>query len=605
MLCGLQDYILIVCSNITKAQEILDSIKTELQNNDKLLELFPGTISCFRHLENNAQKGLYQSYDGELTYIKSTISGIRFPALKDSTSSGKYIEVRPLTNLKGLFHKVKAGPDVGKVFRPTLVIFDDPQTYEDATSPTVVEGIINEIKRSALRGGSHSRRVSAIMAITPVCHGDVAYHFEKNEHSWEIVRYKMLEKKPDREDLWLTDYAKLYTSYDRLVRGDRLRAAMAARKYVEDNYELLHAGAEVTWDFAYGWNEDPQTEISPVQHAYNIILDDGMKDFEFECQCNTEYGTYEEGETIHATVAQITKKTLNLPRMRVPQDTREIVAHIDVNKDYLTYMVVCSSKDFRPHIIDYGTHPKQPGVISKRSVIIPLKNVYQSTTDYREILYLATRDLVETLGNRSYVREDGVKNYISVIGVDIRYEEDYIKRALKDSAFRSKVIPTWGVGVGPDDDLLHERRYPEGSRVYDNCVEKPNADRTMDYLNVDANFFKTEVHKAWNKEIGLRGSLSLFAPEYNDQHLVVAQHCNVERPERSPGKKQARTRIVWIEKASQPDNEYFDNVVNCFALLVRQGLSIKPTNEKSVIIQNIEPIDMNNFMNNQKGKKLL
>lgn len=605
VLCGLQDYVLIVCSNVTKAQEILDSINTELQHNDKLLELFPATISCFRHLENNAQKGLYQSYDGDLTYIKSTMSGIRFPAIKDSTSSGKYIEIRPLTNLKGLFHKVKAGPDVGKVFRPTLVILDDPQTYADANSPAVVEGIVNEIKRSALRGGSHSRRVSAIMAITPVCHGDVAYHFEKNEHSWEIVRYKMLEKKPDQEELWLTTYAQIYTNYDRLVRGDRMRAALEARKYVEDNYELLHKGSEVTWEFAYGWNEDPQIEISPVQHAYNIIIDDGMKDFEFECQCNTEYGTYEEGETIHAQPEQIVSKVLPLPRGKVPQDTRELVAHIDVNKDILSYTVLCSPKQFRPHLIDYGTHPKQPARFSKRAILIPLKSVYQSTTDYREILYLATRDLIEMLANRAYVREDGVNMFVSMIGVDIRYEEDYIKRALKDSPFRSKVLPTWGLPVGPDDDLLHERRYPEGCRIYDNCVEKPNADRTMDYLNVDANFFKTEVHKAWNKEVGLKGSLTMFTPEHDNQHKVIADHCNVERPERTPGKKQARTRICWIAKSQQPDNEYFDNITACFALFTRQGITIKPTDEpKSQVVQH-RTIDMSTYMNQQKGKKLL
>jgi hypothetical protein len=208
------------------------------------------------------------------------------------------------------------------------------------------------------------------------------------------------------------------------------------------------------------------------------------------------------------------------------------------------------------------------------------------------------------LANRSYTREDGVKNFISTIGVDIRYEEDYIKRALKDSPFRSKVLPTWGTPVGPDDELLHERRYPEGCRIYDNCVEKPNSDRTMDYLNVDANFFKTEVHKAFNKEIGLRGSLTVFKAEYDSQHKVIGEHCNTERPERSPGKKQARTRIVWIAKSHQPDNEFFDNLVSCFALLVRQGISIKPTNEPKAEVIQTRSINMNDFMNQQKGKKL-
>jgi phage terminase large subunit GpA-like protein len=441
------------------------------------------------------------------------------------------------------------------------------------------------------------------MAITPVCNGDVAYHFEKIEHSWDVVKYKMIEKFPDAHDTWMSEYAKKYLNYDRTVRGDRYRASMDARKYVEDNYEMLHAGAEASWDFAFGWDEDPQTEISPIQHAYNIILDDGWEDFEYECQCNTEYGMYEDGETIHCPKDIILTRTNHYPRKKVPQATSTIVTHIDVNKDILTYATLATGDPFHPYLINYGTHPKQPGTFTKRNIGLPLRTMYPHVSDYREVLYLAVKDLLQTIAHQPYLREDGVEMFNSVIGIDVKFEEDFVVRACKDSALNALVLPTWGIFVAPDEESLHERSYPEGSRVYQNCVERPMKSRTIDYLNVDANYFKTEVHKAFNQLPGLRGSLTMFAPEWVDQHKPIGDHCNSERPEREPGKKTNRTRIVWKENTHIADNEFFDNLANCLALIVRQGIDIRPSPSQKQTKQQAD-VDMAEYMKSQKGQKL-
>ena len=603
VLAGMQDYVVIVCSNVTKAAEIIDSIRTELMNNDELLDLFPGPIACFRHLDHNPLRARFQTYDGQHTHIKYEMGTIRFPVIEGEPSSGKFIEIRPLTNLKGLNHKVKAGPDAGKVFRPTLVVFDDPQTHEQARSPTSVASIVSMIKRDALKGGSQQRRVSAIMAITPVINGDVAFHFEKAEYSWNIIKYKMIEKFPDEHDKWMSEYSKIYLNYDRTVRGDRTRAQLAAMEYVKENYEMLHAGSEVSWEWAYGWDEDPQTEISPLQHAYNIILDDGMEDFEYECQCNTDYGLYDEGETIHAKASTILTKINSFPRRRCPQATVRVVTHIDVNKDFLTYTTVASGDPFHPYLIDYGTHPKQPGLVSKRNVGLPLRQLYPNISDYREVLYLAVKDLLQTLAHKPYTREDGTDLFNSALGVDVKFEEDFIIRACKDSSLNNLIVPCWGVFVSPDEELIHERSYPEGSRVYLNCVEKPNRSRTMDYLNYDTNYFKTEVHKSFNQTIGLRGSLTMFTPEWEDQHKIIADGCNTERPERMPGKKTNRTRIVWKEKAHQIDNEPLDNLAGCIALLTKLGIDIRPSALSKPSTQETK-IDMAEYMRSQKGQKL-
>lgn len=600
---GDQPYILIVCSEMGKAEEVMDSIKTELMTNDMLEYLYPAIIACFRHLDEKGQKARYQTYGGELTYIHYGMDKLRFPTIPGEKCAGSIIQVKPLSNLKGLFHKVKSGQDAGKILRPTLVIFDDPQTQKDAASPSTVKAIIADIKRSALRGGSHSRRVSAIMAITPVMPGDVAYHFEKNEPSWELVRYPMIVDFPTNHDQWMNEYAAIYSNFDKTIRGDRERAQLEAKAYVEKHYDELHEGSAITWEWAYGWGEDPQVECSALQHAYNMILDDGWEDFQYEGQCNTEYGDYDEDATVHSNVATIKNKfhdNKNLVRNVVPQDTEVMVAHIDVNKEILTYAVMSSPRIIRPHIPDYGSYPKQIGPITKRRVGQPLRSIYNNP-DFREVIYLGVKDLIEYLSQKEYRREDGVIKKIDKIAVDIRYEENYTRRACRESAFSSLVIPFSGVYVDPDDEPLHLRGYPDGTFKYNNCVEKPNKDGMSVTLLCDTAYMKTEVHKGFNLPVGVKGSITLWNDEQNpDIHTWLAESCNTEKPMDKIGKKTQRHRIVWYEKMSHPDNEALDNLAGCMGMLFRMGCTQDTTHKTKT--QKV--LSMSDYINQQKEKSI-
>lgn len=566
---GIQRYIVIVTSSLSKSQDILEDIRTELTTNERLAYLYPGTCACFKHLERSSHKSKRQTYGGEFTYIANTLTSIHFPVVPGEPSSGCIIEVRPATNVKGLKHKIEGGPFQGKVQRPTLYLFDDPQTEDDADSEKNRKKIIKNIKRSALKGGTHQDPVSAIMAITPVSFGDVAWHFATNEESWDIKRYKMVESMPVNTEIWYNDYNEIRSSFDREVRGSRAKARRRAAKFVEENYEEMHTGSAVSWEHAFNPHE-PQFEVSALQHAFNIILDDGIEDFEYECQSNIEYGVYEESDAMHCPTATIAAKTNPLPRRIVPQGAAKIVSHIDVNKDILTYVTIASPKEFRPYIIDYGTWPNQNGRFSKRKITQTLATIYPQTEDYREVLYLGCLDLIAHLATMKYKREDGIEKSHDVIGIDMRYEEVYTSRACRETPFHNIIVPCWGAYVGPDDELLHEKHQPESANIFENCVEVPNRDHTLDMLMIDVNFFKTEVHKAFNKTLGINGSMSLF----NGVHQLFAEHHNIEYPKRVPGKRSIRTKIQWYAKLEQPDNEYFDNTTACLALLVREGISL-------------------------------
>lgn len=603
-LMGFQQFTVIVASSMEKAQDILSAIKTELANNDQLMDLFPSVCACFRKFDvYSSSNAVRQTYDGNPTNIRFTTDTIHFPDVPGEPSAGAVIKVRPLSNLKGINWKVKSGPNKGKVFRPTLYIFDDPQTEDEAISPSSVKKIIDNIKRSALKGGSHRRPVSAIMAITPVKYGDVAWWFTHMEDSWDLVSYKMITKWPENEELWKTEYAEIRSKFDRTIRGSRDKAYKEAAQFVIDNYDKLHDGAKWAWDEAYAPGE-PLYEVSPLQHAYNVILDDGIEDFEFEYQCNTEYGTTTDSVTINCPEDRIIKKQLPLPRGIVQQEAQYVVTHIDVNMDILSWVTMASGNPMRPHIIDYGTYPDQRGLWSKsRRLSSTLRNLYSKHNDYRDVLYHAVRDLVEFLAGKEYSREDGIKFKNSLIGVDVRFEENYIARSIRDSPFRNIIVPCWGIGVGPDDELLHHRRWPEGSRIFQNVVEQVVRDRSAFYLQHDTNFWKTELHRGLNLDVGIRGSVTLFEEQFEDQHALFALHCNSEMPKTKPGKKSINHRIMWYEKKSRPDNEWFDNSTACLALLTKLGLQSEHDVHGPDIRRSKN--DMASWIAKQKNKKLV
>jgi hypothetical protein len=278
--------------------------------------------------------------------------------------------------------------------------------------------------------------------------------------------------------------------------------------------------------------------------------------------------------------------------------------------DILTYVLMASPNVLQPLIVDYGTFPKQPGLFSKRNLSLPLKTIYPDCNDYRDILYRASKDLIAELANREYIREDGIRVHINKIGIDIKYEETYITRAIVESEYRSLILPCSGVGLGPDDELLHEKNRPDAIVTYENCYIEPNKSRTLDVLHFDSNYFKTELHRGFNLEAGMKGSICLFGKEYNGEtvsegrHLAFGDHCNAERPIRKIGKKKGKTRIVWEEKMHQADNEFGDNAHNCLAILITEGIKIDidptPSQKKKE-----KEDDMAAFMNQQKNRRLL
>lgn len=593
VLQGKVKYCLILASSVTKAEDILESIKTELIDNEHLQEMYPAICACFNHVADAPVRGVRQTYLGEKTHIGFTKHLIRFPVIPGEPSSGSIIQVRSKDNVRGLAVKVRFGEHAGKVLRPDFCFMDDIQTDEEAESPTTVYKIVQTIKKSVLFAGSHSRRISAVMCCTPICPGDVSSHFILNELSWDCIVSPMMVKPPTNIDKWIGDYANILTNFDRYETGARTKAQLRAREYVEANYEEMHEGAEMAWEWAFGWAEDPQTEISALQHAMNFKIEEGDEAFESECQCRVEPIT-KEAEGVKATLEEIMNKTHDHPRRACPVEVKYITTHVDINKDILTYATIASPQDYRPMCIDKGTWPEQSGMTWKKgSIVQSIARHYSDIPEEHEQRYYAIRDLINKLGAQTYARDDGLVMQNMLISIDMGYSIDEVQRAIRDSNYRNITCCYRGQGILAKHKPFMERHYGPATESHFHCATVPSRDRTLTVLYADVNHFKTMFHKGIKTRPDINNSFSFFTPEISSEMLLTAKHCIAETPEDDYHEPEDRHVTIW-KNLKDDDNEYFDNCVGAIANLFKLGCEIS-TRQKPV-----KKLSISDHINRQK-----
>lgn len=584
VLTGKRRFVLIVASSVEKAKDIIDGIKTELQNNQRLARLFPNTCACFAHAASLRSSSVkYQTIGNLITNIKVGDDRVIFPSIPGEPSSGAVIMVRSRDNVRGTIVKVKSGDEAGRVLRPDLVIMDDIQTEQDAENPETVRKLVKLIKKAILRSGRLGKRIDAIMTITPQNPGDLATHFMENEPGWEVVRYQMLTKRPTQraEEMWLGEYREILLNYDKHKRGDKIRAQLEALQYFKDNEEAMKEGAEVSWDWAFGWDEEPQTEVSSLQACYNIICEEGEDVFETECQCNVRGHTAMHG--IMASLKEMRTKVSAFPHGVAPESTAHIVCHIDVGAYLLAYTVCASPQILQPNVIDYGTWPQTAGHRYSKTNYprINIQTVYVDYPTPEERMRMALIDLITHLTSQKYKKATGLPMTISLIGVDARWNRDEVFKVCREHHQRAILIPQMGASVRARDIPINDRIQSNAVERHFYCSTLPARDHSGHILYVDVNFFKTQVHKGWMTRTGATGSINMYIPNYNGEHEFFLESQLREIPEKDFYEKEQRSVIVWNTDKSTVENEFFDNLTGCLGLFAKRGV-LFPQQIKSV-----------------------
>lgn len=537
------------------ATDNIESLKTEFTTNELLIADFPEVCLPYIHLENKSQRCRTQTHRGELTHIRWSAEEIGSAWIRDV--NGEYLpNVGVIYRCLGITGRLRGMstklPD-GRKQRPDFFILDDPQTDESALSPAQCDKRMSIYQKSILRLGGHTKLLSGVINATVIEPDDMIDSMLSMEEHPEIegVRIPMLKEFATNSEMWLEQYKDIRTTYNPEDPRDRRRAINDANKFYADNFEAMNEGAKATWVHCFASEEG---ELSAIQHAYNILIDDGERVFSSECQ-NQPIGTLSSGISIMVP-SEIVKTRVGEAK-NFPAKADTIGVYIDVQKRALYYCVTAVAPDFTIYPIDYGTYPEQKnGKMVYADVRQTLQRKYPGKSD-EQIITAAVCDLLTNLSARKYLRMDGVELSPDMLIVDGGYQTEAVHDGVKLSGLRNAFV---GHGRGlraADTPMLQLARKRGERRSKDPFIPwrqliNPNR-RGSRHVLICTNSLKTFVHRRINTEPGAPGSFELRP---GDHRYFLGAVCSSESPTETEGPF-GRT-VEWAAVPGNPDNHLFD-----------------------------------------------
>jgi len=547
LIYGHREFVALVGSDEEHASNMLDSIKAELENNERLLDDFPEVCFPIRAMEGIHQRAAGQLHGGEPTQIGWTAKEIVLPTLAGSAASGGIICVAGITGrIRGMKFK---RPD-GRAVRPSLVLIDDPQTDESARSPSQSHARERVLAGAILGLAGPGRKIAGLMTLTVVQRDDLADRIlSKDEFAeWQGERTKMVYAFPTNEALW-NEYAKLRTDGLKQDRGLK-----DATEFYRQHQEEMDAGARIAWPARH--NPD---EVSAIQHAMNLKLRDEAAFWaEYQNEPMADARIVEDLLTADQIVERINQHERGL----VPLGGEVVTVFIDVQGKALFWLAAAWLEDFTGYVIDYGTEPEQR---EPYFTLRDLKRTLAHETPRAGLegtIYSGLERLCDRLLGRDWACDDGAVKRADRCLIDANWGQssDVIYQFCRQSKHRSIVMPSHGRYVGASSQPFGEYRRKPGDRLGLNwrVPRMAGGKRTVRHVVFDANYWKSFVHARFAVPVGDSGCLSLFGKKPED-HRLLAEHLTSEYRVQTQGR--GRTVDEWKLRLSGVDNHWLDCLV--------------------------------------------
>jgi len=558
-LYGHRKFPLIIGSDETAANELLDSIKSEIEYNELLAEDFPEVTYPIQCLEGIQRRAEGQTCNGDRTLISLNAKEIVLPTIAGSDASGVVIRCRGLTGrLRGMKFK---RPD-GESVRPDLVVVDDPQTDQSARSVTQVATRMNLLSGAVLNLAGPGRKIAGIVPCTVIAENDVAHQLLDRESNPEFngELAKMIYEFPTDKELW---------EQYRDIREDSLREhgdIREATKFYTENRKAMDAGSRVGWEERF--EED---EVSALQHAMNKMFRDEESFF-----AEMQNEPIDSSKTDNSTLShkEICDRTDSFVHCQVPVEATKLTAFIDVQGQALYYCVLASGKGFTSHVIDYGTFPDQK---RRTFTLAKLRHSLEKATKKKTMegmIYAGLEMLTAELFGHPWMDENEIEHKIDLCLIDANWgmSTDTVYQFCRKSAF--PVMPSHGIYVGASSQPMTESKRAKGEKVGLNWRVQPSQNRRTRCIRYDTNFWKSFMHQRLNADFGSRGALYLYDTDNNfREHDQFANHLLAEYAVRTEG----RGRIVdeWKIRPQRYDNHWLDCLAGCLVAASVEGIGLK------------------------------
>jgi hypothetical protein len=555
LLYGHREFVALIGADEEHAGDMLDSIKSELENNDLLEEDFSEVCGPIRALEGIHQRAAGQLYRGARTHVGWTAKEIELPTIEGSVASSAIIKVAGITGrIRGMKHKRADGKSV----RPSLVLLDDPQTDESARSPSQCQTREQILAGAILGLAGPGRKIAGLMTLTVVRPDDMADRIlDREKHpQWQGERTKMVYTFPTNEKLW-QEYARLRAEGQRSDRG-----VIDATEFYRANQLDMDAGTVVAWPQRH--NPD---ELSAIQHAMNLKLDQGDAAFWAEYQ-NEPLPDQADGEAM-LSADTIAAKTNGMKRSEVPMGVNHLTMFIDVQGTLLFWLVCGWEDDFTGYVLDYGAYPDQKRpYFTLRDARRTLLTVHTGTGQ-EGVIYAGLGALTGQYLAREWRRDDGAVMKIERCLIDANWgnSTDVVYQFCRQSPHSTIVMPSHGRYVGAASTPFSDYKPKRGDRVGLHWrVPGITGKRATRYTLIDTNYWKSFVHARLAVPMGDPGCLSLFA---GHDHRLLSEHLTAEYRVKTQGR--GRELEEWKLRTPGGDNHWLDCLVGCAVAASIQG----------------------------------
>jgi len=566
VLNGHRDFVCLIGSDEGHAMDMLESIKTELDSNDLLLDDYPEVVYPIQCLDGIANRCSGQLYKGQRTHIGWTAREVVLPTIPGSAGSGAIIKVAGITGrIRGMKFKRSDGHSV----RPSLVVLDDPQTDESARSSSQCATRESILAGAVLGLAGPGKKIAGVMPCTVIRPEDMADRIlDRGKHpQWQGERTKMVYSFPANEALW-AKYAE--------IRAESLRAERGladATEFYGEHREEMDLGAEIAWPERF--NHD---ELSAIQHAMNLRMQDERA---FYAEYQNEPLQEETPQNDQLTADQVTAKFNRIHRGDVPVGCNHLTMFVDVQASLLYYLVAAWEDDFTGYVIDYGAYPEQNRPYFTLRDAQPTLAQSAKNAGLEGSIYAGLEALTARCLSREWHRDDGAGMRIDRCLIDANWgsSTDVVYQFCRQSAHSAVLLPSHGRFVGASSIPFSEYKRKLGDRVGLNWrIPNVQGKRAVRHAVFDTNYWKSFVHTRLAVAMGDRGCLSLFG-DSPAQHRLFAEHITAEYRVKTEGR--GRTVDEWKLRAAAVDNHWLDCLVGSAVAASIQGAILPGTDAKA------------------------
>ncbi|MDD5699417.1 MAG: phage terminase large subunit family protein [Victivallaceae bacterium] len=585
MLYGHREFVVLISATETAALEMLESIKTELDRNEALLEDFPEAIYPVRCIDGIANRCAGQLYKGKRTRMRWGSNEIVLPTIEGSKASGAIIRVAGITGrIRGMKFK---RPDKATPVRPSLVIIDDPQTSESANSHEQTRKRVRVLSGDVLGLAGPGQKISGIMPCTVIRPGDMADQIlDKKIHpDRNGERTKMVYKFPENQKLW-EKYAD--------IRSDCLREKgdfSDATEFYREHREEMDKGAIISWEDRYNYDE-----LSAIQHAMNLKFQDEPA---FFAEYQNEPMSEDLNEDAIMTAGEIAAKLNNMKRGVIPVGANFLTLFIDVQKELLYYLVAAWEECFSGYVVDYGVYPEQ----GRRYFL--LRDAHPTLQDaapgsgLEGSVYAGLETLTEKLLSREWPRDDGAMMKVDRCLIDANWGQttDVVYQFCRQNTHAAVLLPSHGRYIGASSKPMNEYRKQPGDRVGHNwMIPNVRGKRAVRHALFDANYWKSFIHTRFAVAMGDKGCLSLFGNQ-SAIHQLLAEHLTAEYRVRTEGR--GRKVDEWKLRPDSSDNHWLDCLGGCAVAASMLGAALPEFGNSGKALKPRKRIDLGSCQRGQ------